>query len=475
MNGRPVFLLLITFLLMALLFAGCTTSPGTGGQVPPSTAQVTSPAPLPGKITTTAELTAFVAEAAEHARKAGTERAISDFNKPGGAFTRGGVHIFAIGYNGTLLADPTEPAVVGSAIGSWKDSFGSPFIGKMAETARFGRGYVSYTYPDPALNNTFVPRLAAVEDVDGTYYVAAGMFATEGDVYPSTTLRTDKNLTDTHNLVNFVREAVSYARANGREKAFSAFNDPKGMFSRGELVILAFDDNGTNLAGPPFSPELSKYHINLLNYQDPDGITTIRGLRDLAKGGGGFLYTVASVTKNNTTYLLPKIDYAEPVDDTWWVLSGIVLPEYTKAIEESPGALVARNHTREELFALVNRTVTYAKVNGKDKTLAAINDHKGPFIEGDLFVWAESSDGVILADPFLQPMVGENFLNYTDSHGMMTTRVGLMSMKNSTGFSHAMFPNTALNGTAELPKLVYMKPVDDTWWIGSGIYGIEIK
>jgi hypothetical protein len=48
-------------------------------------------------------------------------------------------------------------------------------------------------------------------------------------------------------------------------------------------------------------------------------------------------------------------------------------------------------------------------------------------------------------------------------------------MKNGTGFSLALFPDTSVNGTAPVPKLIYMKPVDDTWWIGSGIYGIEVE
>jgi hypothetical protein len=58
---------------------------------------------------------------------------------------------------------------------------------------------------------------------------------------------------------------------------------------------------------------------------------------------------------------------------------------------------------------------------------------------------------------------------------MKTTRVGIDAMENGTGFSHALFPNTAMNGTADVPKLIYMKAVDDTWWIGSGVYGVEVK
>jgi len=83
-------------------------------------------------------------------------------------------------------------------------------------------------------------------------------------------------------------------------------------------------------------------------------------------------------------------------------------------------------------------------------------------------------NGTLLADPFWKSEIGRNHIDYTDRYGMKTTRVGIEAMKNGTGFSHALFPNTAVNGTAEVPKLIYMKAVDDAWWIGSGVYGVEI-
>jgi signal transduction histidine kinase len=103
-----------------------------------------------------------------------------------------------------------------------------------------------------------------------------------------------------------------------------------------------------------------------------------------------------------------------------------------------------------------------------------INDPGGQFVTGDLFVWAESFDGTILADPFWKAGVGKNYLNYTDQYGAKTTLVALNSIREGTGFAHEMFPDTARNGTTAIPKLVYMTAVDDTWWIGSGIYGAQV-
>lgn len=469
-------LLAALFLIAAVLAAGCSTPAGPGIPTPIGTpVSGTPPHTPPETITTTPELVRFVAGAAAFARENGGETAIAAFNDPEGPFVTGTTGIFAIAYDGTLLADPFEPDIVRTNIRDMTDPFGIPIVQNLAETARSGRGYVSYSYPNPARGGSSEPRIAVVEDVDGSYFLGAGIFASEGEIYPSTRLNAEAVQPGVDDLVAYVRSAVAYARAHGREDALAAFNDPGSRFVQGELVMMAFDYYGTNLASPPYSPELATYGINLINYHDPDGVDTIRGMRDIARDGGGFFLTVAKVRVNGAEVYVPKLDYAEPVDSTWWVFSGIIVPEYARIGTGGLAGIPVREHTRVELYLLVNRAVAFAQANGKEATLAAINDPDGQFVSGDLFVWAESSGGTLLADPFWKAEVGRNQIGYADRYGVKVTQVGIQAMENGTGFSRAIFPNTARGGTAEIPKLIYMKPVDDTWWIGSGIYGIEVR
>ena len=468
-------LYLAVLAVAAILAAGCTGAqePGAAASDPASTEAGDSYTP-PEAITTTRELVEFVAHAAEYAREHGREEAAIAFNDPNGTFVAGNTHAFAVEYDGTVVADATEPAILGTDISNQTDPFGVRFVERFEETARFGRGYVSYMYPNPADNDTFEHRIAVVEDVDGTYYVGAGLFASQGEVYPSVALNTSAGQPALEDLVAYVKSAVAYARTNGKEKALAVFNDRTGPFVQGELVMMAFDYNGTNLAAPPYSPELTGYHINLINYYDPDGVFTIRGMRDLAKEGGGFFYTVVKVRANDTVVYVPKIDYAEPVDGDWWIFSGIVVPEYARVGAGDLTGIPVRNHTREEVYDLVNRAVAFAQASGKEAALAEINDPAGRFVNGDLFVWAESADGTVLADPFWKEAIGGNYINDTDRNGVLITKVGIGAMQNAAGFSRALFPNTAANETAEVPKLIYMKAVDETWWIGSGVYGVEV-
>jgi len=465
----PVLLVIV----VCIVTAGCSQlqEQKNAGQVP---AAASSTPKVSSIGTTPADLTTLVNRAAMFARENGKEKALAAFNDPTGSFVQGEVYVFSENYDGTALAEPFHHELVGTNIRDLTDRYGVPIVRNLVETARYGTGYVSYDYPNPKNNNRVESKLSVVSDVDGTYYVGAGTYAGSGLVYPSAAIGPATRAYTVADLTAFVKQAVEYARANGKEKAVDAFSDPAGEFADGELSIMAVDFNGTVIASS-LSPDTAKNRINLINYHDPDGVPTIREMRDLARHGGGFSYTVAAVTKNGKTFYAPKIDYAEPVDDSYWIFSGIIIPEYEQLRAGNLKGIVVRNHTRTEMYDLVDRAVTYAMVNGKEKTLAEINNPAGQFVNTDLFVWAETFDGTILADPFWKDGIGNNYLDYTDPYGARTTVAGINAIGKGTGFSHAMFPDTATNHTASVPKLVYMKAVDDTWWIGSGIYGVQVK
>jgi signal transduction histidine kinase len=463
--------------ILVLVLAASAFSAGCAGRDSSTNTSTATPAPgvkvVTGSRTTPDDLTTMVESAREYARKNGKERAIAAFNDPEGSFVRNGIYIFAEDYNGTALAEPFEHEIVGTNIRNMTDRYGVPIVRNLEETAGFGIGYVSYDYPSPEDNRQVKAKLSTVADVDGTYYVGAGAYAGSGMIYPSTGIGPKTRAYTTADLTEFVKKAVIYAKENKKEEVLRAFNDPNGKFAEGELTIIAVDYNGTVLANS-ITPNTANHHINLINYHDPDGVTTIREMRDLAAAGGGFSYTVAAVTKENRTCYAPKIDYAMPVDDTYWIFSGIIVPEYEQLRNGNLTGIAIRNQTRTELYDLVDRAVLYAKVNGKEKTLAEINNPAGQFASGNLFVWAEDFNGTILADPYFREGIGKNWMDYTDPYGVKATVVNINAIKSGTGFTRAMFPDTEAGGTNPIPKLMYGKAVDDTWWIAGGIYGVQV-
>ena len=242
MESRSLIVILLV-LTICLFSAGCTQAPDMGrASTSPAATTITENASRAvagqgassGKLTIE-DLITFVSKARDYARQNGREKALAAFNDPKGEFVQDGLYIFAEAYDGTALAEPLQADLIGTNILDFKDSFGVPLVKNLGETAHYGMGYVSYEYPNPARNYTTEPKLSVVADVDGTYYVGAGMYESSGMVYPSVVLNPASKVNTKEDLVAFTRSAIEYARKNGKEKALDTFNDPKGPFVQGEL------------------------------------------------------------------------------------------------------------------------------------------------------------------------------------------------------------------------------------------------
>lgn len=477
----PSSVLIVLLVTGCLLAAGCTQStlqkPETSITqpaitIPATTAITPNISAQPQGVRSMRDLIAFVDKAVVYARGNGKEKTIAELNNPNGQFTGKGPYIFAGGYDGTTLAGTFEHEIVGKNILDLSDPHGIPIVKNLIDTARTGKGLASYHYREPSMNNTIQPKVSYVVDVDGTYYIGAALNDNTGTEFPASGMNETAKDRTPGELVSFVQDAAGYAKTFGKEKALAAFIDPKGPFINGEMYIIAYDQNATNLAHP-YSPWVRG--LSLEYYTDQDSVTTISELSGVARRGGGFTHTTQRIPSGESVVYAPKLQYVLPIDDSWWIAASILNPDYTQLRSGNLTNVRARNQTEEQLFTLVNRAVRYAKENGKEKTLTEIGKPDGAFVDGDLVVWAETFEGIILADPVNNDLVGKTLLNYTDPYGEKTTIIGIDAMRNSTGFTHAMFPDAASGSVAQVPKLIYMKQVDDTWWIGSGIYGVQVQ
>jgi len=122
-------------------------------------------------------------------------------------------------------------------------------------------------------------------------------------------------------VIDFVNEAIAYAKANGKDKAVAEFNNPKGKFVRGELYIYAYNWEGIALANGG-NPSLAGK--NLIDMTDPNGVKVIQDLIKVARAGGGWVDYVWPYPETKINE--PKLGYANGVDSTWWLGSGM----YTK-------------------------------------------------------------------------------------------------------------------------------------------------
>jgi cytochrome c len=88
---------------------------------------------------------------------------------------------------------------------------------------------------------------------------------------------------NTNEAMALVKKAADYLKANGKEKAFAEFNNPKGQFIDRDLYIFVFDMNGKTLAHGTNPKMLDK---NMLELKDADGKAFIKDFIDVANNRG---------------------------------------------------------------------------------------------------------------------------------------------------------------------------------------------
>lgn len=283
-------------------------------------------------------------------------------------------------------------------------------------------------------------------------------------VIPATT--TAINITTNETLVAFVNEAVSYARTHGKEAALAEFSNPNGSFVRGELYIYAYDFNSTTLAHP-VSPE--KVGVSRKYERDALGNFNARKFIDAVNDGSGYLWFYYINPLHNNA-IEKKLGYVAKAGDDWWLGSGV----YYGPLDPSRVSSSGNPSTTQEIKDFVDTAADFAQKQGKDAALAAFNNRSGLFVAGDLYIYALDYSGNAYALPYQPQLVGTNFSNIKDVSGRYYTRTEIRLAQDGGGYLLYQYPDPAENFTVRY-KISYVRPVDDTYWIGAGIYTREDK
>lgn len=268
--------------------------------------------------------------------------------------------------------------------------------------------------------------------------------------------------TPNENLVAFVDSAVAYVKTHGREAALAEFTNPQGSFMQGELYIYAYDFNGTTLAHPINPESVGKKR------EGANGVFVIEFGKAIRKGNGSAFYPFVYVNPAHNKALETKLGYAVAMDDTWWMGSG----KYTGPVEPAIAALPGAPSTSQEIKDFVDNAAAYAQKNGKGAALAAFSNRSGPFIAGNVYIYALDYSGHALTLPFQPQLTGTDFSPLPDSAGRYYTRTEIALAQQGGGYLLYQYPNPAENFTVRY-KVSYVRPVDDQYWIGAGVYTRE--
>ena len=130
----------------------------------------------------------FVEEAKAYALSRGKAAEIPEFNNRSGSFIRDDLYVFAYDYNGTTLAYPYRPDLIGVDRMYATDIAGKQHIREMVTSAKNGSGTVYYFTRNPLRNNTTELKGSYLMDVDGTWFLGSGMYTAPGPSRMTSTL-----------------------------------------------------------------------------------------------------------------------------------------------------------------------------------------------------------------------------------------------------------------------------------------------
>jgi len=153
----------------------------------------------------------------------------------------------------------------------------------------------------------------------------------------------------------------------------------------------------------------------------------------------------------DTTEILESIDESELIDG--------------KPLLPSPS-------TSQDLKDYVDAAAKWAQKQEKSVALLEFNNKTGHFVNGDMYVYALDYSGIALALPFQPEKVGENFTPIVDASGKPFTEVEIALAQQGGGYILYHYPYPTDDQQSTL-KISYVRPVDDTYWIGAGMYTDE--
>ena len=108
-----------------------------------------------------------------------------------------------------------------------------------------------------------------------------------------------------------VKKAVAYLKANGKDKAFAEFSNPKGRFVDRDLYVAVYDLKGKCLAHGANRTMIGK---DLINMKDTDGKAFVKERIELAKTKDKFWQDYKFMNPVSKA-IEPKSMYCERVED----------------------------------------------------------------------------------------------------------------------------------------------------------------
>ena len=132
--------------------------------------------------------------------------------------------------------------------------------------------------------------------------------------------------------------------------------------------------------------------------------------------------------------------------------------------------LIAQASTLEEAKAFAEKGAAFMKANGKDKAITEFNNDKGQFVKGDLYIFAQDFNGIMLANAGNPKLAGQNHLEVKDPTGKFFVKEMIALVKSKgTGWVEYSWTNPLTKKVQ--PKKTWIQKVEGMdLYVGCGIF-----
>ncbi|HMK36917.1 MAG TPA: cache domain-containing protein [Desulfomonilaceae bacterium] len=124
----------------------------------------------------------------------------------------------------------------------------------------------------------------------------------------------------------------------------------------------------------------------------------------------------------------------------------------------------------QDVENLVQQAVQMFNDKGRDATLSAINDKRGPLVKGDLYVFALTMENLLVAQPYEHTLRKMNLSNTQDARGVyIFKKFQEVVEKQGSGWVEYMWAKPGEKDPS--PKRSYLKKVPgENLYVGAGYY-----
>lgn len=286
-------------------------------------------------------------------------------------FVKGDITLFVLDMNGVIYVHENLEYIWDN-LADKKNDHDLSTVALIVAKAKRGGGWLDYDWQH-GYKSSYVEKI----EKDGvSYIIGAGWF-------PESKKGT---------VEDFVKRAVAFFNKEGRELAFTRFNNPIGDFVEGDLYIYAYDAKGYCVA---HGDNIGLIGRDLINLKDQNGLLIVQALLKKAQQGGGWV-----------DYLWlgsPKSGYVEKVSDRWG--------EYIIGSGYHPSS------SRNNVTALVKRGVKHFNSWGRERAALDFNQQSGEFVLGDIGLFMYDFKGNVLSQSTFLEYVGQNLFDLRSSSG----------------------------------------------------------